>query len=748
MQHPANIYLTISHAPIEVEPMTQRLQFYGHHQEVAVETVCNFNNAGVSHMEAGRYEEAVEFFDTALRRLEQCETCMQYAYGSSSCSEPQSLNSSQHSTASTSSAHSTGSNIDARVSRDSYIYQRREYDEGMHVFSSPIRMEGPIMDVIDSQSAAAVVVFFNLGQLGLLRHKDEEANASFLRALFLARSAMKVSPVSVVAILHNIGYIQYRNSELEKSLRTFNEAVHEFRHYSNKLELAATLNCLGVLHFHLPKSDTSRAMDYYLKALEMRKELHGSHNRDVATLLNNIGRVYYIKGAYDKALEKYLDALDIRRSLLGRDHLDVAATVYNAGQTYHQQGDLEKALKFYQEFMSITVPKLGQTHRDVAIMLKCMAQIYHERREYERALALYEEALSVGRAALGMHAEVASILNKMGNLYYERGDFDAATERYKEGLAVERAVLHSLHPNIVVTLVSGWDYLELQDYLLDKQSILTDEFFNLQTNLAQIAKQKGEYHEGLKLYKEALDIQVKSLGQSHPSIAVTLSNMGLIHYQNKSYSKSLDIYQEALRIRRDAYGENHLDVASSLNSIGLVLFKLGLHEMAMQSFVESLKIRRALLGDAHRDVAIILYNIATIHLERGDEEEAMKCYKETLKVERAALGPDHSDVILTLQYTAQVHQQRGELVDALNCLSEVLRIQRRNLNENDPSVARTLNSIANVHLQGGNAAGVVDSMAEAARIMSRAGRSDEELRLSGFHLYGFAILHPECAPCA
>ena len=132
------------------------------------------------------------------------------------------------------------------------------------------------------------------------------------------------------------------------------------------------------------------------------------------------------------------------------------------------------------------------------------------------------------------------------------------------------------------------------------------------------------------MYKEALDIQVKSLGHSHPSIAVTLSNMGLIHYQNKSYSKSLDIYQEALRIRRDAYGdESHLDVASSLNSIGLVLFKLGLHELAMQSFMESLKIRRELLGESHRDVAIILYNIATIHLERGDEDGALKCYKET-----------------------------------------------------------------------------------------------------------------------
>jgi tetratricopeptide (TPR) repeat protein len=252
-----------------------------------------------------------------------------------------------------------------------------------------------------------------------------------------------------------------------------------FRHNSNKLELAATLNCLGVLYFHMPTCDTTKAMECYVRALEMRKSLFGSEHKDVATTLNNIGRVYYTKGEYDHALAKYLKGLSIRRSKylealsIRRSLLRRATVCYNAGQTaVHQQGDLEQALKYYQEFMSITVPKLGQTNRDVAIMaLKCMAHIYHERREYEHALYLYSEALSVGRAALGMHAEVASILNKMGNLHYERGDFDSATERYKEGLAVERAVLHKHHPNICVTL----------------------------TNIAQIAKQRGNFPEALKL---------------------------------------------------------------------------------------------------------------------------------------------------------------------------------------------------------------------------------------------------------
>jgi tetratricopeptide (TPR) repeat protein len=91
-------------------------------------------------------------------------------------------------------------------------------------------------------------------------------------------------------------------------------------------------------------------------------------------------------------------------------------------------------------------------HRDVAIILKCMAQIYHERDNFEQALALYQQALAAAKTSLGVHAETASIYNKLGNLFYEHQDFDNSIAMYEQGLAVERSVLHSLHPNIVVTL--------------------------------------------------------------------------------------------------------------------------------------------------------------------------------------------------------------------------------------------------------------------------------------------------------
>lgn len=179
-----------------------------------------------------------------------------------------------------------------------------------------------------------------------------------------------------------------------------------------------------------------------------------------------------------------------------------------------------------------------------------------------------------------------------------------------------------------------------------------------------------------------------------------------------------------------------------------MLFKLGLHDMAMQSFLESLRLRRELLGDTHRDVAIIIYNIATIFLEQGNDNEAMRCYRETLRVERMALGEDHEDVLLTITYIAQVNQNKGDLQAALTCYDDILKSQQRSRPDDHESIARTLNRMANIHLQNGHPGKVMELMIEATRRMRLAGRSIDELNLSGFHLYSFSRVHPEASPAA
>jgi tetratricopeptide (TPR) repeat protein len=719
--------------------------------------IIQLNNEGVAFFQQGRLSDAMERYRSAK----------QLAVNNNNSIMPS--RSSVHDDRTVFSRSTSPSIIcDDRdlFTKKLYIYQREDYDEGMDIYNQTILLDPRQSNVRHSSVSVMATILYNFGHVNVRLGDDEDALFHFGQALVILEEsfvpghwAKEKTPATIttsdsylmLAILHNISRIEYRNGRYEEAIRRTVKSLEYARtecstcmapsmsdgndnqdHDHIWLTVAQTLNCLGVLNFHMPGADTSHVLSLFQESLAIRMTLFDSQttssssgctvvSKEVATTLNNIGRVYYMRGEHEQALQVYYQAQQMRRQLLGHDHLDVAATIYNIGQTHHQRGDLDQAMTLYNEFLTIARCRLGENHRDVAIMLKCIAQIHHEKGQFETAKQTYHEALRIGRSALGRnHPEVASTLNKLGNLLYETGDFQGAIGVYQEGLKVERAVLDVCHPNIVVTL----------------------------TNIGQIYKLRGDYHAALKVYKEAASIQQNTIGPNHPDTAATLASIALIYFQTKEYSKALEVYQETLRIRRDAYGEDNLEVAASLNSIGLVLFKMELNVMALQSFTRSLDIRRRNLGAIHRDVAVILYNIATVCLELGDEEDAVQFYRETLKVEQASLGTGHRDVLLTMQHLGQVHQQRGEIAEALTYFHESLKIQLESPSKDAIHLASTYNQIGNMHLQRGDTANMVHAYSEALRLLRNIGKSERDMHINGMNFYGLSKIHPECAACA
>ena len=61
-------------------------------------------------------------------------------------------------------------------------------------------------------------------------------------------------------------------------------------------------------------------MEYYEKALEILKAVHGEQHPDMASIYNEIGGIYYMQGEYARALEYLQKALEIYRAVLGEQH--------------------------------------------------------------------------------------------------------------------------------------------------------------------------------------------------------------------------------------------------------------------------------------------------------------------------------------------------------------------------------------------------------------------------------------------
>lgn len=618
--------------------------------------------------------------------------------------------------------------------------QKIEYDEGMRVYRDllQIRESTPIDET-------AANLYYNIAQTYVQRELYSDAiiwfHKSLDKFLSLYTNNNKDSLLPIVMNLHSLGYCHYRLGR-DHLAKEFYQRAFDFLSINGlgKAHLAATINCIGVIIFNQQQTcDSDQAMNMFLESLELYKscdqiESTGNLVATIATVMNNIGRVYYLRSDFKNALKVYKECVKLRRESLDEYSVDVAATAYNLGQTLYQLGHLDDALTYYHDFLTIMVLKVGSKSKDIALVYKGIAEIHQDKANPKTALHYFERALEIQKAHTKpgiANAEIATLLNKMGNQCYAMKDFHAAMKYYRQGLQIEKAILEPNHPHIIITT----------------------------TNIGHIYKQFGEYQNALVSYRQVYQMQLKQYGDDHFVLAETMSSIGLMQYQLKSYEASFDSYQEALRIRRQHFGienDEHPEIASTLNSIGLVLFRQEIYDLAKHCFTESLRIRTKLLGKDHREVAILWYNIATIHFETGEDELAIQMYKETLRVERQALGHDHPDVILTLQHLGQVHQQLGHTEKALQYFREALTVERQRKESSERSMARILNLLGNAYLQIGKTSEMMECYVEASRLYGAIHRSQsppnasssETLVIGGYNFYGLSKTNPPCAPVA
>jgi len=687
-----------------------------------IDTMNSLNTCGIEALQEGKFLQAEQYWMEALCRVDVgylCETIQSSMVTTRHTSivplvvprleeESKQLDSAPKQVGS-----DTGSGM-----HQSFMlaYQQYDYDEGMDVFQEP----ESITDIFDAESISARL-YYNLGLVKVAQGEITDAFSRFEKSLSKAQASSKKESFFKFQLWHKLGYCRFRLGNLSKAMECFQTAFQlSIQDSLHKIATAACFNSLGVLHFHNHRDDSEKAMLLLKQSLAIYRDTFGNQSKEVATVLNNIGRIHYLWSEYKKALEVYAETLSIRVAVLGEDSLDVAATIYNTGQSYHQLGQLDNAMEYYQRFLRISTKSLGPNSRDVAIAYRGMAEIHQEKRELKLAFKLFKSALEVGQKAQGkFHPEIASILNKLGNLCYEMKDLISALKYYREGLEIETVILEPEHRHVIITM----------------------------TNIAHIEKQRRNYRAALDAYSEVYKKQLKS-GEDDIMIAVTLSSLGLVQYHLNMFEEAFESYQEALRLRRDHFGtDDNQDIASTLNSIGLVLFKQNMFELAKNCFTESLRIRTKLLGKDHRDVAILWYNIATIYFETGNDELAIRMYKETLRVERIALGPEHSDVVLTLQHIGQILQQLGHLDEALLYFIEALKIEKKKKRD-EISVAKILNLMGNIFLQKGNVKPMMESFTEASRLLERCGRAGEALVIAGYNFYGLAKTNPPCAPIA
>ena len=71
---------------------------------------------------------------------------------------------------------------------------------------------------------------------------------------------------------------------------------------------------------------------------------------------------------------------------------------------------------------------------------------------------------------------------------------------------------------------------------------------------------------------------MRVLGNDHPNIATTLSNIGDIYLKRGKYEQALKKFEKCLEIQMKALGNDDLDITITLSNIGCIYLEIAMYD--------------------------------------------------------------------------------------------------------------------------------------------------------------------------
>jgi len=247
--------------------------------------------------------------------------------------------------------------------------------------------------------------------------RNDEAYRAFLEML---TRAWRLDLRSKGGAAHSrIGRLYRETGRLEQASRHLTAALALFGQAQDERGIASTLDDIGKLHWL--KGDYALALEYTLRSLAMRRKL--ADRRSIALSLNNLGLVQQDSGNYKGALDAFEQALRIRRDI--GDLVGVSITLNNLGTVSQDIRDDKRALTLFQEAYEVA-KETGDRNR-IALILTNLGETHNRLGDSEKAIQLLKQAEDIADE-LGDKLGLAEAVRGLGKAYLARREYTKARE--------------------------------------------------------------------------------------------------------------------------------------------------------------------------------------------------------------------------------------------------------------------------------------------------------------------------------
>lgn len=282
---------------------------------------------------------------------------------------------------------------------------------------------------------------------------------------------------------------------------------------------------------------------------------------------------------------------------------------------------------------------------------------------------LIEVLLRLGAAhsALGRYAHAAQLLRKALIRTEEMVQRSGA----EIGLSAEamRAELLGTLSGVLCqqSLTQEAEAMLWQARQLAKHAGHTELYVKLTCDLAEFNwTYKGNLKAAQKLFREGLEMRMKTLGLEHLDTASTLNAVGTFSAQKGDLEEARKLISDSIQIHIRLLGSRwHLSVAEAYHNLAAVLDALQNHTEASRFYEAALEVKKRVLPESHVSISDTENHLSALYSKMKKHEECVQLLRGCLQQHLRTVGEIHAS-------TASVQVNLGH---ALHMLASARRSQ-------------------------------------------------------------------------
>jgi eukaryotic-like serine/threonine-protein kinase len=212
-------------------------------------------------------------------------------------------------------------------------------------------------------------------------------------------------------------------------------------------------------------------------------------------------------------------------------------------------------------------------------------------------------------------------------------------------------------------------------------------------NRAVVEQARGHLDEAYALTERAVRLRVDLRGESDPSVASAMQNLGAIRFKQGRFDDAQAQFEAARATLVVALGEDHPSAAKLATNLGAIELKRGRLEDARANFERAIAVLEQ--REAPSELYMALNNLSIVQRKTGQLAEAQTSLERAMVAAERAHGREHTGYAAALSNLANVVSARGDHERALELHREALAIRERVLGLDHEEVSYPLGGIGN-----------------------------------------------------